>query len=185
MNKKALLLTLLVAVLIAAIAYIAGSVNKDNDKVAAENTNTTSVEVTYSELALIGSDITMEIPNTFSTCPQASEFFPGLVAYSFRDTDCATNTQDAPDVQIFVVASSSPEDVIRDKGEAFLTSYPNTTIEQKTVEEETIFFVESDGEYLVAKQVGDEVVYISGNRMELWQDYAVIDHMIASAMVTK
>ncbi|MFA5030021.1 MAG: hypothetical protein WC495_00320 [Patescibacteria group bacterium] len=180
MNKKGLYITLAVAVVIAAAAYIAGSVNKNNDEVSAENSNIPAIA--YSEFALEASDIQVEMPDTFSTCAVTSEFFPGLVAYVFRDTDCNANTGDAPDMQIFVVKSPSPEDVIRDKGAINFTNDPSMTVVQKTVNGKTYFTAESsNGEYLVATQVNDTVVYIQAIWLELYNDKSIIDHIITSA----
>jgi len=168
-----------VAVVIAAVAYIAGSVNKNNDQVSAEDTNVPVV--TYSDIALQGTDINFDVPDIFSLCAETSEFFPGLAGYILRDRDCNTGADDAPDMQIFVVKSGNPENVIRDQGSTFFANDPAMTVTQKTVKSKTFFAAESsNGEYLVATQINDEVVYIQAIWLELYNDADVIDHMITS-----
>jgi hypothetical protein len=86
MNKKGLYITLVVAVVIAAAAYIAGSVNKNNDEVAADQ-NLTQVgdNVDFGYLGYVYQKSTASSLTTDVVLPQAashtSEFyvtFPGL-----------------------------------------------------------------------------------------------------------
>ncbi|MFA5030020.1 MAG: hypothetical protein WC495_00315 [Patescibacteria group bacterium] len=86
MNKKGLYITLAVAVVIAAAAYIAGSVNKNNDEVAADQ-NLTQVgdNVDFGYLGYVYQKSTVSSLTTDVILPQAasytSEFyvtFPGL-----------------------------------------------------------------------------------------------------------
>lgn|GEM_PF-5846416 len=75
MNKKGLFITLAVAVVIAAIAYIAGSVNKDNDQVAANQTQgEVNDNVDFGYLGYVYQKDTVTSLTTDVVLPQAANY---------------------------------------------------------------------------------------------------------------
>lgn len=160
MNKKGLYITLVVAVVIFAIAYITGSVNKNNDEVLAENSNTNQQR--YVTQIINNPSLTLQTPIGFMVCEQQSDFIEGIVAYIWSDGTCE-HDGDAIDIQLFVFDEQGKdmETVLRENGKIFFDIYegqPNIQVSNEN--EREIYTVKLDTDYLIAEKIGDKVVYI-------------------------
>lgn len=153
-------LILFFAVAIAAVAYIAWSVNKNNDEALAENSNINQqVNVTKT---IDNPSLTLQVPTGFAVCEQQSDFIEGIAAYIWSDGTCE-HGGDAIDIQLFVYNDTSKdlETFLREKGEVFFTNFgENSNVQSQTVDGREIARVILGSDYLVAEKVNNKMVYI-------------------------